>query len=103
MAANTSARRLQIEILASPAATYAACFLAVDCAGDGCDRGRTFPMAGLAGVIPGATVADIVKRMRCRACGGPLVSARLQAGASRGKATRWIDLIGTAVQGPRRD
>jgi hypothetical protein len=103
MAANISARKLQLEALGAPAATYAHCFLTVECAGPECERGRTFPMEGFAGVFPGLTVGEILKRMRCQSCGGPLVSARLLTGLPGRKGSRWVELIGRAAHGPRRD
>lgn len=39
MAANLSARKLQLEILATDAATYGHCFLAVDCGSEDADGG----------------------------------------------------------------
>jgi hypothetical protein len=103
MAANISARKLQLEALGAPAASYAHCFISVECAGQDCQKGRTFPVEGFAGVFPGLTLGEILKRMRCQTCGGPLVSARLLTGPPGRKGSRWVELIGQPAQGPRRD
>ncbi|HYE70108.1 MAG TPA: hypothetical protein VD932_01120 [Aquabacterium sp.] len=103
MAANLSARKLQIDALSAEAADYAHCFLTVDCGAELCERGRTYPVGGLAGVYPGLKLGEILKRMRCTACGGALISARLLTARPGQKHARWVELVGPAVQGPRRD
>lgn len=102
MAANTSARKLQLEALSAQAADYGHCFLTVDCGAEPCERGRTYPVNGLAGVYPGLTLGEILRRMRCHACGGALVSARLQTARPGQKQGRWVELVGPAVWGAKR-
>jgi hypothetical protein len=103
MAAILSARKLQLEILGSAAADYRHCFLTVDCGGAGCERGRTYPVSGIAGVFPGLTMGEVLSRMRCHGCGEALTSARLQTAAPGQKYSRSVELVGYAAQGPRRD
>lgn len=103
MAANLSARKLQSEILGADAALYGHCFLTVDCGAELCERGRTFPVNGIAGVFRGMTIGEVLKRMRCHQCGGTLTSAKLQTTAPGQKKGRWVALVGPAVWGPLRD
>src|SRR5215217_7399715 len=99
MAANTSARKLQLEVLSSQAAVYGHCFLTVECGGQHCERGRTYPVSGLASVFPGLKVSEVLHRMRCHACGSTLTSARLQTMLPGQKQWRWVELVGAAMQG----
>ena len=65
--------------------------LAVDCGAPGCARGRAYDVRQLAGMHRGLTVADVLRRLRCNACGGAPASASIRPGPDM-RQTRAVDV-----------
>jgi hypothetical protein len=78
MGANASRRARRAAVLGEPLASFPTHYLEVDCGTSDCRRGRTFQVGSIAQhEYRGCTVHDFLRRLRCRDCGRPVLSAVL--------------------------
>jgi hypothetical protein len=79
-------------VLESPLVEFTGWNLAVDCGAPQCRRDRLYNMEELAGTIGRqTTIGVLLRRLRCRDCGGRPSAVFLQTGpemAARGRARR---------------
>ena len=84
MAHNRSPSKLRSDVLAGPLEVYRNWLLEVECAGTACPIGRVHRIEGLARHYPGATIGDVLRRLRCVTCGcGPAVAVLVELRAAR--------------------
>ena len=80
MAHNRSRTKLRSDVLGSALNIYRGWLLKADCGSPGCPVGRSHRLEALARYYPGATVGDVLNRLRCLKCGqGPREAVIVEA------------------------
>ena len=97
MAANASPERVRREVLSSPVREWTAFRLAFDCGSRGCWGERTIGLKAASTKLGGnVTVAQIITRLRCAACGKPPRFVHLETAPEMASRGGWRRL---ALQG----
>jgi hypothetical protein len=71
--------------MSSPLSYWREWHLEVECSGERCPVGRAHPVDRLERFHPGATVSDVIDRLKCAACGAASTSAVLTDAAQDGR------------------